>query len=372
MKYRYNYSSTGSQSFSLDFSSEDLPFVVADSHPKFDDIMYMYESNELDTATEEYVLSVLREDEGLDVVEAWKDDEDEIHTSVYSEGFTLNGSPIPPEVNRGLKSLLSSLDHDAEDHIEAVVNFLDRAETNPAGIATGDFLKWAVNNDIVLTKDGYVVGYKSLVKVDKDDYENTFGVGTAPNGDTPVHLTDVLPEGVDQVYRPHHHGGGITDGYSWDNYIPMYVGATVEMPRDEVDPAGNVMCSVGLHVGNYQYASGFNPGGVRDVSMTLVLVDPKDIISVPDQYFDKYRVCRYRMIAEGLPGELDTALYVGPTYTPVHEEEPEAVAGFEGDETVQAFAESVSDSHDQPERSDRGKGIVARLIGHLSRAFGRN
>ena len=119
MKYRYNYSSTGSQSFSLDFSFEDLPFVVADSHPKFDDIMDMYESNELDTATEEYVLSVLREDEGLDVVEAWKDDEDEIHTSVYSEGFTLNGSPIPPEVNRGLKSLLSSLDHDAEDHIEA-------------------------------------------------------------------------------------------------------------------------------------------------------------------------------------------------------------------------------------------------------------
>ena len=39
MKYRYNYSSTGSQSFSLDFSFEDLPFVVADSHPKFDDIM---------------------------------------------------------------------------------------------------------------------------------------------------------------------------------------------------------------------------------------------------------------------------------------------------------------------------------------------
>jgi hypothetical protein len=65
---------------------------------------------------------------------------------------------------------------------------------------------------------------------------------------------------------------------------------------------------------------------------------------------------------------LDTALYVGPTYAPVHEEEPEAVAGFEGDETVQAFAESVSGSHDQPERSDRGKGIVARLIGHLSRA----
>ena len=89
MKYRYNYSSTGSQSFSLDFSSEDLPFVVADSHPKFDDIMDMYESNELDTATEEYVLSVLREDEGLDVVEAWKDDEDEIHTCL------LYTSPSP-------------------------------------------------------------------------------------------------------------------------------------------------------------------------------------------------------------------------------------------------------------------------------------
>ena len=372
MKYRYNYSSTGSQSFSLDFSSEDLPFVVADSHPKFDSIMDMYESNELDTADENQVLSILRNDEDHSLVEAWKDDEDEIHTSVYSEGFTLNGSPIPPEVNRGLKSLLSSLDPDAEDHIEAVVNFLDRAEMNPAGIATGDFLKWAVKNDIVLTKDGYVVGYKSLVKVDKDDYEDIFGIGTAPNGDTPIHLIDALPEGVDTVYRPHHMGGGITDGYSWDEYIPMYVGATVEMPRDEVDPSGNVMCSVGLHVGNYQYASGFNPGGSRNVSMTLVLVDPKDIISVPDRNFDKYRVCRYRMIAEGLPGELDTAVYVGPTYTPVHEEEPEVVAGFEGDETVQAFAESVSSGYGQPERSDRGKGIVSRLIGHLSRAFGRN
>lgn len=84
------------------------------------------------------------------------------------------------------------------------------------------------------------------------------------------------------------------------------------MPRDRVDSNGRVECSVGLHVGTYEYASGY----VGNM-MLLVKVNPRDVVSVPDYDFSKLRSCRYTIIAADVPGVLDSKLYIDEEFAPV-------------------------------------------------------
>lgn len=315
----------GNQTISLFFEAEDLPMPINNTHPAFPEILRMCEDGTLTHATDGDVTRILS---GNRELLEWADTDEYETDDVFLEQ-EIDELDAPKEVIDGLKKILGSFDPKAEDHIHSIINFLDRVEKNPAEIEVGKFLRWAMNNGIVLTKEGYLVGYKSLLEVDPDDWEDIFGDGTHPNGDETDIQTFMEDNPGKKLFRPSHRGPGITDGVSWDSYIPMYVGATVEMPRDSVDPSGSVKCSVGLHVGNFEYAKNFN-SYYENESLGLVLVDPADIISVPDYAYDKYRVCRYRMIHEGLQSELHSSLYVGETYGPVvSDPDPEPIAGFQ-------------------------------------------
>ena len=369
----YNYiKSANKETFTLDFSedynSQDVPIVISQSHPSFEKIKSLMNSGELDEMPEFEVADLLISGEIDTEIVKWAD-EDEIGRDIFT-GVTLNGNAVPHEISEGIKKILSGFDSNSEDHANAILNFIDRVEKHPNGVPVKQFLSWAMNNGINLTKDGMIVGYKSVLKAD-EDHLSLFGVGTRPNGDA----LEGLPEGAEgkTVYHPSYSGPGITDGIAYEKYIPMYVGATVEMPRDKVDTSGSIQCSVGLHVGNYDYARGFN--GDRGV-MLLVLVDPADIGSVPDYAYDKYRVTRYKVIAEGIPGELDSSLYLGDTYSPVVvEDEPEpepwhesdsypeemagtSIAGFQSDSVVQSHADY-----------QRKESAVSRLVSYLGRIF---
>lgn len=322
----YNYTETSqNKTITLDFMSieEDIPIVLAENHPKFNDINALRVSGELAQMDERDVLPLITlGSAGADTLGDWFDPEsDEVNHSLFA-GTTLNGMQIDPVVAKKISTILDGFDPKDEAHVEAVVAFMDRVEKHPQGIKARDFLAWASRNGINLTREGMVVGYKSVLKVSESDYARYFGNGVQANGD----ILEGLPPQAEgkAVYRPSHWGAGITDGVAYDEYIPMYVGAVVEMPRDKVDSSGSVACSVGLHVGNYDYASTFNQHR-EGATMTLVLVDPKDIVSVPDYAFDKYRVSRYTVIAEGIPGELDTHLWIDEIFNPSveAEEKPE-------------------------------------------------
>lgn len=69
------------------------------------------------------------------------------------------------------------------------------------------------------------------------------------------------------------------------------VGTIVAMPREEVDDNPDNTCSSGLHVAAYNYANTFSQGHLLEVE-----VDPKDVVSVPNDYNgEKMRVCRYEV-----------------------------------------------------------------------------
>lgn len=81
-------------------------------------------------------------------------------------------------------------------------------------------------------------------------------------------------------------------GHLWDGYtgtICNDIGKRVWMKREEVDPDRNRTCSHGLHVAAWNYAQGYSGDVLLEVK-----VNPKDVVSVPDDYHnEKMRVCEY-------------------------------------------------------------------------------
>ncbi|SLJ63389.1 Uncharacterised protein [Mycobacteroides abscessus subsp. abscessus] len=138
--------------------------------------------------------------------------------------------------------------------------FLRRLERNPSPAARSQLFGWLKAGGFTLTADGLVVGFKS-VRADGR---------SAHRGREPV--TVVFGDGSVQTVVGH---------------VPYPVGATVWMARDLVDDDRGSACSVGLHVGTYDFAERFSD------QMLVVLVDPGDVVSVPGHGGgQKMRVCR--------------------------------------------------------------------------------
>lgn len=89
------------------------------------------------------------------------------------------------------------------------------------------------------------------------------------------------------------------------NKIAQRVGDVVQMPRTLVCTDRTVHCSNGLHVCSIDYIRGFYVTG--STVLALVLVEPKDICSVPTDTSSKVRCNRYQIL--GIVPE-DEILYV--------------------------------------------------------------
>lgn len=89
------------------------------------------------------------------------------------------------------------------------------------------------------------------------------------------------------------------------NKIAQRVGDVVQMPRASVCTDRTVHCSNGLHVCSIDYIRGFYVTG--STVLALVLVEPKDICSVPTDTNSKVRCNRYQIL--GIVPE-DEILYV--------------------------------------------------------------
>lgn len=70
------------------------------------------------------------------------------------------------------------------------------------------------------------------------------------------------------------------------------VGDVIKMKRNKVDENPNNHCSSGYHVAAWQYAANFGDG-----VMLEVVVNPKNVVSVPNDYnCQKIRVCEYKVL----------------------------------------------------------------------------
>lgn len=133
--------------------------------------------------------------------------------------------------------------------------FMEKVYQNPNRHSRESLFTWLADREFSITSNGDLVGYKGVA-------DNGTSIGSGP---------------------------GIVNGVPMTGHLPNEVGSVLEMARSSVEHDPAVGCSVGLHVGTFDYAKGWSRGKVLKV-----IVNPRDVVSVPtDCEFAKMRVCRY-------------------------------------------------------------------------------
>lgn len=189
-----------------------------------------------------------------------------------TERIKVNGRTIlfdnDPQSGIVADQVLHFLDHDED--VTALVNFWELSATNPVPHSREQGARFlaatASQGPITITTEGMLVAYKGMNRssdADGDYYRPTSNGLIIVNGET---------------------------GRSGD--LQQRKGDIVEMPRSEVVHDPGASCSVGLHVGTFNYATHY---GNR---VLAVLVNPRDMVSVPNGEDEKMRVCRYQIIGE--------------------------------------------------------------------------
>lgn len=157
----------------------------------------------------------------------------------------------------GLASTIGRYHREGRDATN-LVKFMERLSANPSRRSREQLFNWTQAKELTIDADGYIIGYKGVSN-------NLLSISS---------------------------GKASVDGVEHVGNIPNAVGTVISMPRSEVQDDPNVGCSTGLHVGSWDYASGFG-------AVTLeVRIDPADVVSVPaDCGFQKLRCCRYEVVA---------------------------------------------------------------------------
>lgn len=168
-------------------------------------------------------------------------------------GVIIDGRTYPKafcETFRNLKT-----DNDV-DRLKAFIGLLDR---NPYPYCAEALIDWIGNNkSLEILDDGRIRGYR----------------------------------GVNDELLSSHSGFGIINGVEINGRHDNTPGNIIEFPRELVDHSSDA-CSIGLHVGTADYASGF---GTRYVTVAF---SPADVVSPPSSSTSfKIRVCRMEVLEE--------------------------------------------------------------------------
>jgi len=143
------------------------------------------------------------------------------------------------------------------DDWQPLVKFLEKVYGETDGHTRANLTRWLKSvGSFTINDDGDIVGYK----------------------------------GVTRDLGSIHHGPAVVDGVSVNGSVPNQPGSVIEMQRAKVEANPAVACSVGLHVGTWEYASSFGE------TVLQVTVHPRDVVSVPtDCNGQKMRVARYKV-----------------------------------------------------------------------------
>lgn len=204
------------------------------SHPNFTEIVSLATSGDLRTASN--LISI----KGT-VSKALKDTDAELRgNEVFYKGNVVKGllaRRILDMVKQGVNAM-------------PLLRFLDNLMDNPSKRAVDELYGFLEASKLPITDDGYFLAYKSVTSDFKDHYTRTM-----------------------------------------DNSV----GATVEMPRNQVDEDKDRTCSKGLHFAAYEYASSFYSEG----RLVVVKINPADVVAIPSDYNNqKGRACKYDIIEE--------------------------------------------------------------------------
>lgn len=273
---------TGASSYHINYTHDDehKSIVVPDDHVNIDEIRDLIEElvavASYDLTDEDVVEDIMEQIiELYDVSNTVADKIGNILTELpgLDGRLTISGSsvymdcePIDPTLEHYIIRLLHEKKTDDSETWGALIRFIEKLYANPDADVRRQLYGWLdyMNNStsgFTLTTSGNLVGYK--------------GCG-----------------GTVEEPRSINRGTAFVDGVKFTGEIPNRIGSVVTMPRSDVENNPAVGCSAGLHVGTYDYASGWAHGVLLTVE-----VNPRDIVSIPTECnAQKMRVSRYKVV----------------------------------------------------------------------------
>jgi hypothetical protein len=129
--------------------------------------------------------------------------------------------------------------------------FLNNLMENPSFNSRQELYGFLENENLPITEDGHFLAYKAV----RSDYKDM-----------------------------------------WTGHVDNSIGSVVTMPRSSVDDNAGNGCSSGLHAGSLDYVDGY--GGSRDHRKVIVKINPRDVVSVPNDDCRKLRCCGYKVVSE--------------------------------------------------------------------------
>lgn len=181
-------------------------------------------------------------------------DVQQVMQQLTHKSFRMEGDVVYYKNNKlpeALSNKLVSMYIYGEPDIEKYYKFVERVWENPSERSRNELFSFLQTRELPILDDGRFLAYK----------------------------------GVSGSYKDQHSG-------MFDNTV----GNVHKMDRDKVDPDKTQHCSVGFHVGSYEYAKGFMSYGGH---LMFVAVDPYYVVSVPeDENCEKCRVSQYEVIGE--------------------------------------------------------------------------
>jgi hypothetical protein len=187
--------------------------------------------------------------------------------SIDGKEVYFDGDPLRGEISDIIKRMFE--EGKALD-FKPLVNFLEKAKTNPSLKSIDDLYRWIRNGDLVIDPDGDIVAYKAVRVNAKGENESI------------------------------HAGSAFVNGEEVQGFIPNIPGSVVSMARSQVNDNEFETCSYGLHAGTYAYANQFAGWqGGETTRLILVKINPRDVVSVPNDHNDaKMRVARYTVLTQ--------------------------------------------------------------------------
>ena len=196
---------------------------------------------------------------------------------MYLTGTT---TPIPSVLAKKLLEFIK-----LEAPIDALINFWKHLLLNPDEAVRKQLYGFIAHRDIAISTYGYLVCAKAVKikrKFDKETGEQI--VVREYDEDTGELIQETMDSAM--TFTPYHSG---------PHGMTVKMGEPIAMPRAECDPDPEVTCSTGLHVGAIEYVKDF---GYSDGAILEVLVNPRNVVSVPIDYNNtKMRCCEYYPIA---------------------------------------------------------------------------
>lgn len=243
----------------------------------------------------------------------------ELDNVLYMKGIDI---PIPLLL---AQEIIKAGEKETSEYYDALKNFWCWCALNPDPVARQDLFGFLERGDFKITSQGFFLGFRNVevvggeekdknlvefisskylnIKVKQKKSPRNYWVFSEDGGTYSLHK-DNTTDGISQLE------GNLADLYNSltvmkDNEytdartrsMKIKIGEVVKMDRTACDSDPNSECSRGLHIGNRAFGySGFGNTTI------VVIVNPMNVVAVPNHRANKMRVCEYFPLA-ALEGE---------------------------------------------------------------------